>query len=325
MNKKIILQHLLVSDDFVSGEALSRQYGISRQAIWKQINALMADGYQIESLRRKGYRLLRDQQISKNSLAHLVFKTTLFETVKYLSEVDSTNSYAKRQADQLATALIVAAEQTAGRGRLGRTWLSDGANSLCFSMLLRPQIAPHSAAMLTQVAAAALLRAIVRQTALSIQIKWPNDLICNGKKVAGILTEMSSELNAVEYVVIGVGLNVGNTDFKAELASIATSLAANCQAPLSRLALLEEFVAYFGDYYQSFLQTGDLAFIVDDLNNWSTVVNRSVWLLANGERRPAEAKKINRRGQLIVEVDGQLEAVHYGEVSVRLNDDRAAH
>lgn len=320
MNKTLLLNHLLAADDYVSGETLSNQYGVSRQSIWKHINALSSEGYIIESVRRKGYKLTRQADIGKNALARLVYQSPLFDSGDYLAAVDSTNSYAKIHAANLKTALIVTGEQTAGRGRLGRTWLASAKDSLCFSMLLRPLVAPHLAAMLTQVAALAMYRAIEQTTGLKTQIKWPNDIICGDKKVAGILTEMATELNAVEYVVIGIGVNVMTKKFDDALTSIATSLAAQAGEAVSRLALLEAFVEHFDTLYHQFIKTADLSFIVDDLNALSYIVGRAIWLIDGQKKQAAQAKYINQMGELIVEIDGQEKNLYYGEVSVRLND-----
>ncbi len=319
MNRQQLLSHLLATDDYVSGEYLSNRYGISRQAIWKHVKTLIDEGYLIESVRRKGYRLVEQSDISQNSIAQLVARSPLFDEGCFLAAVNSTNTFAKKQAAQLRDALIVTANQTAGRGRLGRSWLSDASGSLCFSMLLRPAIAPHLAAMLTQVAGLAMCRAIALHAELKSEIKWPNDIICNGKKVAGILTEMASELNAVEYVVIGIGINVTTPHFSDELAPIATSMAAHSKQKLSRLALLEHFIAQFSGLYQQFLKTGDLTFIVDDLNRLSQLVGKDIWIIDNQERRSAHAKHINQRGELVVTIDGVEQNLYYGEVSVRLD------
>ncbi len=320
MNRRQLLGHLLATDGYVSGELLSKRYGVSRQSIWKHINALNDEGYQIESVRRKGYRLVEQNDISKNEIAKLAYNSALFDDGQFLDTIDSTNSYAKARANQLNSALIVAAEQTAGRGRLGRSWQADAAGSLCFSMLLRPQIAPQLAAMLTQVAALALCRAIEQSVALDVQIKWPNDIVLGGKKVAGILTEMASELNAVEYVVIGIGVNVSTARFNADLAPIATSLALQGNRAVSRLTLLERFIAQFSSCYQQFIGSGDLTFIEAELNRLSQLVGRAIWIIDGKARRPATAKRINARGELVVDVGGVEQRLYYGEVSVRLSD-----
>ncbi len=325
MNKTKILNHLLAADDYVSGETLSKQYSVSRQSIWKHINALTNDGYLIESVRRKGYLLAQQTDIGKNALARLAYQSPLFENGVYLNAVDSTNSYAKSNAASLKTALIVTGQQTAGRGRLGRTWLAPAEGSLCFTMLLRPNIAPHLAAMLTQVAALAMYRAIEQTTGLKTQIKWPNDIVCEGKKVAGILTEMATELNAVEYVIIGIGVNVSTAQFDDSLAEIATSLALQSGQTVARLSLLETFVEHFNSLYNQFIKTADLAFIVDDLNKLSYIVGRDIWLIDGDKKQAARAKYINPMGELIVEVDGQEKHLYYGEVSVRLNTDGRAN
>ncbi len=320
MNKYDILKHLAKSDDYVSGEALSQAFGVSRQSIWKHVNALIEEGYQIESVRRKGHKLIEGEALGKNSVAQLLKQTTLFESAQYYDQIDSTNSFAKRNADALTTAIIVSAEQTAGRGRLGRTWQSSAAAGLYFSLLLRPDIAPHLASMLTQLAALAMRRAIERTHQLKTQIKWPNDIYYNDKKLCGILTEMATEMNAVEYVVVGVGVNLKQLSFEPEIADIATSIAAHSDCNLSRTALLKAFIVEFEALYNSFLDEQDLAFVGDELNANSYVVGKNIWLIDGTRRQAARAKAINEMGELVVDQAGEERKLYYGEVSIRLNE-----
>ncbi len=320
MNKYDILNHLAKGDDYVSGEALSQAFGVSRQSIWKHVNALIGEGYQIESVRRKGYKLIASESLSKNSVAQLLNQTTLFESAQYHDQIDSTNSYAKRNADDLTTAIIVSAEQSAGRGRLGRTWHSSAGTGLYFSLLLRPDIAPHLASMLTQLAALAMRRAIERTHQLKTQIKWPNDIYYNDKKLSGILTEMATEMNAVEYVVVGVGVNLKQLSFEPEIADIATSIAAHSDCNLSRMALLKAFIVAFEGLYNTFLEGQNLAFVSSELNEHSYVVGKNIWLIDGQKRQAALAKAINEMGELVVEQEGEERKLYYGEVSVRLNE-----
>ncbi len=320
MNKYDILNRLAKSADYVSGAALSQDFGVSRQSIWKHVNALIEEGYQIESLRRKGYKLAVAETLGKNAVVRLLKQTTLFERAQYHDQIDSTNSYAKRHAGDLATAIVVAAEQSAGRGRLGRTWQSTAGAGLYFSLLLRPDIAPHLASMLTQLAALAMRRAIEQTHQLKTQIKWPNDIYYKDKKLSGILTEMATEMNAVEYVVVGVGVNLKQLSFEPEIADIATSIAAHSDCNLSRTALLKSFLVEFEVLYNAFLEEQDLAFVVDALNAHSHVVGKNIWLIDGQRRQAAYAKRINEMGELVVEQAGEERKLYYGEVSVRLNE-----
>ncbi len=310
----ILMEH---NNNFVKGETLAQELGVSRQSIWKAINALKNDGYQIESERPLGYKLLTEAELTKASVAIIARLSRFFEAGIFLEEVDSTNRYAKQEVKDLNACLVVADKQSAGRGRLGRTWHSPAGTGLWFSLLLKPDLPSYAASMLTQVAAVAMHTAIVESCALNTQIKWPNDILYQGKKICGILTEMTSEIDALENVIIGIGVNVNQQKFTAEIDEIATSLYLITGQKISRLQLLDNFIADFIPLYKQFVKEQNLAFISERLNTLSSVVNKDVWLIVKGEKKPAKAMEINAKGELLVELDGQITAVYSGEVSVR--------
>ena len=238
--------------------------------------------------------------------------------VHYYDSTDSTNV----RAGELAAHghLVVADTQTAGKGRRGRSWESPAGKNIYFSLIIKPDIAPDKAPMLTLVMAMAVLRALeeVMNGSMSLGIKWPNDIVLNGKKICGILTEMCLEKNRIGHVVIGVGINVKNQDFPEELVDKATSLEAECGQTFSRSNILQEIMKTFEEEYDRFLQTEDLSGIVEPYNAGLINRGREVRVLDPQGEYNGVARGIDNSGELIVELaDGTLTNVYAGEVSVR--------
>src|SRR4051794_32193492 len=217
-------------DNGVAGTELSQKVGISRAAIWARIEELRALGYEIEASPHLGYRLLSvpDALHADDLLSNLGQTKVIGRDIRVFEETTSTNDVMEKLArDGVREGAVVFAEsQTKGRGRLGRKWMSPLRRGLWFSILLRPQLSPTSVTQLTIAAATGLFRGIRAQTGLTPEIKWPNDILIGGKKVAGILTELSAEVDKVKYVIIGVGVdvNLGAGEFPPDLRKIATSL-----------------------------------------------------------------------------------------------------
>ncbi len=223
-----VLQVLRGAADAISGERLAAQLGLSRAAVWKRVHRLQARGYVIEGSPRRGYRLLAvpDRLLAEEVLQGL--KTRRFTgPVHHFETLDSTNDLAKQLAAQGAPegAVVVAEAQTGGRGRLGREWNSPPGVGLYVSLVLRPMLPPMELPQITLTTAVAVVRAVRRVAGVAPGIKWPNDLLLDGKKLGGILTEMETESDRIRHVVVGLGLNVNNPEFPPELAATATSLA----------------------------------------------------------------------------------------------------
>lgn len=251
--------------------------------------------------------------------------------VHFYEQIDSTNAQAKVEAGKGAESgsLIVADMQTAGRGRRGREWCSPAGKNIYFSLLLRPDLAPDKASMLTLVMALAVAKGM-KQTMKTLaaedgesilpypEIKWPNDIVMNGKKVCGILTEMGMKQNAIDYVIIGVGINVHRQEFAQELVDKATSLDAECGKRISRKALLEKVTEAFEEYYDIFMKQGSLEGLREEYEAVLVNRNREVCVLdPHGEYRGV-ARGITDTGELRVELpDGNVINVYAGEVSVR--------
>ena len=237
--------------------------------------------------------------------------------------------------------VVVADMQTAGKGRRGRSWETESGTSLLFSLLLRPTIAPDTAPQLTLLMAMAVTKVIRELTGLSAQIKWPNDVVVNAKKVCGILTEMRLKDSAVDYVVVGTGVNVNQTSIPVELENSATSLllekikqvvsdenrgariddktaAADCEERFDKEGLLDAILRAFEEYYERFLQTEDLTEMMSEYNKWLVSLDKEVKVLDPKGEFTGISKGINEKGELLVELpDGEVKAIYAGEVSVR--------
>lgn len=251
------------------------------------------------------------------------------------AQTDSTNEEAKRAGDKgAAHGTVFRADcQTAGKGRRGRSWSSEAQGNLYFTLLLRPELTPEKASMLTLVMAYAVAKAIRQQTGLATFIKWPNDIIVHEKKVCGILSEMKLKGNAVDYCVIGVGVNVGPREFAEELKDKATSLAAELEKPAEDGSrgdraeagnaaepgqLLEQILYFFEKEYERFAKAQDLAPMQEQYNALLINLDKQVRVLDPQGEYEGIARGITRTGELLVETkEGHCRKVYAGEVSVR--------
>ena len=241
-------------------------------------------------------------------------------SIRHQETVDSTNNWAKEEAGRGAPegTVLIADSQTAGKGRRGRSWESPAGTSVYMSLILRPQIAPERASMLTLVAGLSVVQTIREQLGLDAMIKWPNDAVIFGKKICGILTEMNVGASGIEYVVVGIGINVNTGAFPEELADKATSLWLEYGKQIDRQALLEAVLDSFFKNYELFLEKQDLSLLLEAYN--SVLVNRqkSIRVLEPEHEYDGISGGINEKGELLVtREDGTEVAVYAGEVSVR--------
>ena len=238
---------ILAPGAYVSGEKISEELGISRAAVWKRIEALRAQGYQIESAGKRGYRLLAGDGLEPVLwLDQLTTQALGRGEVRYEHELTSTNNVLKEMAALGAPhgSLCLCDAQTAGKGRLGRQWISPAGEGLWCSVLLRPRMKPEQAPFITLCTAMALAQAIDELCGVTVRIKWPNDLVLNGKKCVGILTELAADPDRVEYVVIGTGINLHPHAYAPELKEKAISLEEVAgKAPLRRELLVHYLAA----------------------------------------------------------------------------------
>ena len=316
-----ILKLLKETDGYVSGQELCRRFGVSRTAVWKVVNQLKEEGYEIEAVRNRGYALKGAGDVLSEAELLSCLKTEWAggRTV-YFDATDSTNIQARRLAEAHAPhgTLVVSDRQDGGKGRRGRSWASPSGVGIWMSLILRPEIAPSSASMLTLAAALAVREGIQEETGLSPLIKWPNDLVLNGKKICGILTEMSTELMEIQYVITGIGINVNQREFPSEIRDTATSLSLEAGRCFRRSSLIAAILKAFEKDYAAFLKTGDLSLLLEEYN--ACLVNRGkeVCILdPSGEYR-AVAEGIDESGSLLVTLpDGTRREIISGEVSVR--------
>ena len=312
---------LLESNDYVSGQQLCEKLGVSRTAVWKAINQLKEEGYQVEAVRNRGYHIVESPDvISKEEIVSMIDTNWAGQEVYYYNITDSTNIRAKQLGDEGAPhgTLVTADQQSAGRGRRGRGWESPPGCSVYMSILLRPDIPPVKAPMLTLVMALSVAGSLKDCTGLDVQIKWPNDIILNGKKLVGILTEMSTEIDYINHVVIGVGINVNMEYLPEEIQDKATSLRLETGHVVRRSELIASTMKQFERYYGLFLESRNLESMREEYNRLLVNRGKEVRILGGKEEYNAVALGINSEGELLVRrEDGSEEAVFAGEVSVR--------
>ena len=267
-----ILKLLKETDGYVSGQELCRRFGVSRTAVWKVINQLKEEGYEIEAVRNRGYVLKgAGDVLSEAELLSCLETEWAGGRIVYFDATDSTNAQAKRLAEAHAPhgTLVVSDRQDGGKGRRGRSWASPSGVGIWMSLILRPKIDPSLASMLTLVAALAVRKGILEETGLSPLIKWPNDLVLNGKKICGILTEMSTELMEIQYVITGIGINVNQKEFPPEIRDTATSLSLEAGRSFRRSSLIAAILKAFEKDYEAFLKTGDLSLLLEEYKRLS--------------------------------------------------------
>lgn len=307
---------------YISGEEISRDLGVTRTAVWKHVQSLKDEGYEIESSRRLGYRLVvvPDRLLPAEILRGL--RSRVFgRKIQYFRSVSSTNLIARelaREGEDEGT-LVVAEEQTQGRGRLGRNWISPSGTGIWMSLVLRPAIAPVDAPRLTLAAAVAVAEAVREVTGVSPGIKWPNDLLAEGRKFCGILTEMDAEIERVHFVILGIGINVNlrKADFPEPLRTQATSLREVCGHPISRQELLCRVVECLEERY---LETVSERF-GEVLAAWrahSVTLGQPVTVTSVAGTIEGLAEDVDADGSLLVRLDsGILKRVLAGEVTLR--------
>lgn len=319
--KAEILRLLKESSFYISGQQLCDHFQVSRTAVWKVMEQLKKEGYTIEAVRNKGYRLLDSPDVlSKAEIESLVTTRWAGRQVVYYDETDSTNNQAKAAGEkgEVHGTLFVADRQTAGKGRRGRGWESPSGNSVSMTILLRPEIPPVKAPMLTLVMALAVADGIRDALGVDAGIKWPNDIVLNKKKICGILTEMSTEIDYINYVVIGVGINVNQETFPDEIKETATSLKVEAGKPVKRAGVIATVMERFEQYYEQFVQREDLSGIREAYEACLVNRDRDVRVLDPAGAYEAHAKGINDTGELIVVLpDGTEREIYAGEVSVR--------
>jgi len=317
-----ILSALRANPGGVSGAELAEKLRISRAAVWARIEELRRLGYNIEAKPHSGYRLVSVPDVlhADDLLARLHKTKTVGRDIRVFEQTTSTNDVIEKLAlDGVKEGAVVFAEsQTKGRGRLGRKWISLTHKGLWFSLLLRPDLRPQEATRLTVASATALCRAIHSETGLNVEIKWPNDILICGKKVAGILTEMSAELDRIQYIILGIGVNVntGAGEFQPELRKLATSLKIESGRVISRADLAAAILHELDRDYARVCE-GEFATLADEWEARCTTIGRNVTIQIGGRRLRGRAESLSDDGALLLRTEhGHLESITGGDVTL---------
>jgi len=314
--KTRILEILEKKGDYISGEEISKELGVSRAAVWKHMKKLRELGYEIESKTNEGYKLIRtpDRPIDFE-LERMLNTEIIGKKILLFEEVDSTNNKAKQIALKEKDGTVVISEvQTYGRGRRGREWHSPK-GGIYVSFILKPNIPPERAPQLTLVSSLALIETLNSATYnLNAKIKWPNDVLISGKKISGILTELSSDMEKINYIVVGVGINL-NTNIKI-LPENATSLKLETKREVSVSLFLKSFLEHYDRVYQEYTN-GNIKQIIERWKNNSDTLGKRVKIIGINEIYEGLAKDIDENGALILKTKEKEIKVYSGDVSLR--------
>jgi BirA family biotin operon repressor/biotin-[acetyl-CoA-carboxylase] ligase len=313
--KEKILEHLKKEHEYLSGDEIASRLGISRQGLWKHIQDLKDSGYDIVAVPHLGYRLESSpDRLFALEITHGLNTKFIAKKIHYFDYLASTMDLAMQLGIQAAPngTLVLAESQTKGRGRLGRSWFSPKYKGIYLSLILRPKISPSTAPILTLLSAVSICEAIKKVVGLDAQIKWPNDVFICNKKISGILTEMNAEVDKVNFVVIGIGLNVNND--KKSLIAQATSLREQAGQSISRILLLQELLCRIENNYFLLEDKGGQG-IIDKWRSFSLTLGRRVKVYCQDIHIEGQAVDIDRDGGLLIRKDsGLTQKVFSGDV-----------
>jgi len=317
-----LLTALRAHPDGVAGTDLCQQLGVTRAAIWSQIESLRLAGFEIVASPHRGYQLLSTPNIllAADLQSRIPTNQVIGNPIRVLPHTTSTNDEASRAAlEGHPEGLVIFAEsQSAGRGRMGRRWSSPAGRGLWFSVLLRPSLAPSECTQLTAASANALVRAIQSTTGITPEIKWPNDLLIKGKKIAGILTEMSAELEHVRSVILGIGIDVNQTasEFPADIRGIATSLKLATGKSVSRADLAEAVLRELDREYARIL-AGQFTAVAEEWADHCTTLGKLATIEMGTRRVRGRAEALDENGALLLRTEhGRIERIIGGEVTL---------
>ncbi len=321
VRKKLLDAFTNNEEDYLSGQYLADLIGCSRAAIWKHIEELRKDGFQLEAVRRKGYRIMKTPEKVTADEIRLGLQTEfLGRHIHYEESVDSTQKIANRLAYEAAPegTIVIAEEQIAGKGRMARMWYSPKYTGIWMSIILRPNIPPPKAPQLTLIAAVAVVQAMQELTNLTPQIKWPNDILINGKKVTGILTELLAEADRINAIIIGIGINVNQQteDYPEELRAIATSLSIETGEKLERAQLIKTLLLKLEQLYILYLEKG---FYPIKLlwESYAISIGKSITARTLSGSIHGKALGINEDGVLMIEdSSGKIHYVYSADIEI---------
>ncbi|GAB6990270.1 biotin--[acetyl-CoA-carboxylase] ligase [Paenibacillus pini] len=325
MKKGETLLHIFSQhpETFVSGEEISRSLSISRTAVWKQINKLREAGYEFEAVPHKGYRMVsKPDAIQPVALIQALGTSMMGSRLKVLGSTTSTQDEARALAEDGAPegTLVIAEEQTGGKGRLGRKWFSPAGKGVWMSLILRPNQPLQDTPQLTLLAGVAVCRAVRKMTGLDAGIKWPNDLLVDRRKICGILLESAAEEEHVRYCIVGIGIsvNLDETDYPPELQGVATSLKIASGTTVDRTQLIAAVMVEFETLYELYCSQGfqPIASLWEAL---SVTLGESVTIKnIYGDEVHGVAAGISAAGALLVDMgDGRQVPVFSGDVELK--------
>lgn len=324
MSKNEVLEILkLNSDNFTSGEYISSELGISRSAIWKHIKALREEGHVVESYSRKGYKLLSSPELfSIDKFKMDLPRDSFIKNIVYFDTIDSTNDYCKENSSTLSSVTMVLSDtQKKGRGRFERVWFSPKGKGIFCSLFLIPELAPYDISKITSLISSAIAKALISMD-IPVEIKWPNDIYLKGKKIGGILTEMKCDMDRINHLIIGFGINVNqdSSDFPEELQSIATSLKVELKNSFSREDILIKILSNFQYFYENLLKGSKCQDAFKIIKDNSYVLNKEVVILKGKETICGKVLNLGENGELILEIEGKVQSIFSGEVSLRIKE-----
>lgn len=313
----LLSEHPMV---ILSGAKIARQTGVSRSAVWRWVERLRALGVKIKGHPKTGYQLEKVPDILVPHLLGQRLKGTQFgRRIHHFFKIESTNTLALALAAEGEPhgTLLIAEEQTAGRGRLGRVWYSEKTNGIYLSLILRPALPPQQAPLLTLAAGLAARDAVVEVTGLDVDLRWPNDLLVGGKKFCGILTEMQAEAQSIHYVVVGIGVNVNHTRLPRELEPLATSLRLAGGRTYSRLEILVRLLTALDPYYNRLLAEGAAPLVARFAKVSTYARDKHVRVVAPREEFTGVTAGLDDSGSLLVrrDADGRTVPVLVGDVT----------
>lgn len=319
MNNEDIVKLLIETNGILSGSDIANTLGVTRAAVWKKIKLLNKKGYQIEAIPARGYRLIKSPDLSIEEMKHAMSETsTIGKEILFFETIDSTNLLAIRlcEKDYPEGTVIIAEHQTNGKGRLGRKWLSPPRKNLYMSIILRPNIYPKDAAILTLLTSVACTTAIRKMTNTRVSIKWPNDLMIGNKKLGGILTEIKADMDRVSYAVVGIGLNINldSMDFPKEIREIATSIKKESGQQMKRTEIAVSVLKELDSWYSTLMREGKKT-IIEEWLRLSSTIGMDVRVTSGNTILEGIAVGINEEGMLMIRLpDNSLKRICAGDV-----------
>ncbi|PLS16327.1 biotin--[acetyl-CoA-carboxylase] ligase [Bacillus sp. M6-12] len=318
---KLIEAFSKAEGDFVSGQELAEFIGCSRTAVWKHIEELRKEGYELDAVRKKGYRIVSaPEKVTKTEIQIGLGTNRFGKEIVYEETVASTQQIAHKLANEDAPegTIVIAEEQVSGKGRLSRSWHSPKYTGIWMSIILRPNIPIHQAPQLTLLAAVAVVQAIEDVTDTLPEIKWPNDILINGKKVTGILTEMQAESDRIHSVIIGIGINVNAKleDFPDDLKEKATSIQIEQGRPISRAKLIQALLLKLERMYDLYLDKG-FSPIKQLWESYAVSIGKEIIATTLTDTIKGSALGITDEGVLLLEdISGQIHKIYSADISL---------